>query len=1204
MYTAFVRFTLFVLALLIALAPGVRGQTGRASITGIVSDPTGAAVPGVSVLASHTATRIEYRTLTNEAGHYTIPSLPIGEYNLAYRGSGFAPFDRQGVTLETGQIARIDVALRLGTVAEKLTVTAESPLLQTETAQSSSSVNTEIFVGLPLNFSGGRNMAVFADALVPGVQGAGYGMRIQGTPGASQSVVVDGMNVQTGRFSDFQATSVSPEAVQEMTVFTGNANAEFGRGAGGSLNFVLKSGTNDIHGSAFLYLQNEFLNSNSWDSNLRLAADPEFKNPQTANFRRPANRRKDYGFSFGGPVWVPRLYDGRNRTFFYFSFEKSGQEELGPEGLSRTVPQPEMFDGNLSRLLTGTRVGTDILGRTVTEGQIYDPLTLREINGQHVADPFLGNIIPVSRISKLARQFKSIFSEHYAPINSDIRNNSYWTRWGKNDLTQASVKIDHALSSSHRFSGFYNARKEIGSAPSDQNGGIWSLVEPKTGGPLSKARTRDFRAPRWNVNYDWVISPSLLNHASAGINRQTVDNSAPYLGKGLHKIWGIEGVGLDLPVEKVTVPMMSLGASPVMSVSSNWAFAAVVFRRYRTYVANDSLTWQKGSHSLKFGAEWMRMTAQEDSMANSGGTFNFTARTTAIPGQSYTARVGNSFASFLLGEVDSASVGVPLNPRCRRDAISLFVQDDWKATRRLTLNLGLRWSGDTPAYETKDRIANFNPYLPDPNGNNLPGAVEYMGFGPGRAGKRSPSPGYYKNFGPVAGLAYQITPKVVLRGSYGITYTPEAIATVSAWGMSPGGFTAGFNQINAVEANTRGMYRSVFNIDNGYPGETRPPDLNPSWGQTRASVRISPELYTAGYVQQFHFGLQFQPTPKLLVETSWRASKGTRIHSGDSVLPNQIRKEELQRGAVLGQVIDTPQKAAAAGLPYPYAGWSGLGANTLQPFPQINTRGLTAYGDPVGFSNYHSGNLIVTRRMSQGLAAYAAYTFSKSITNVTEVIGAGDTTGFQDSYERTLYKTVDPADRTHVLKASVVYELPFGRGKAVLKGASGMLNSLVSGWSASALFRYNSATPLGHPSSRNRPVGWNGGEVLAIFNTPAGGFKRLFDPERFNPWNPNDPGNRFFDPAAFSDALPQQLGNSPLRFPQVRGLWYLNEDAVISKRTQITEKVRLELRVEFFNLLNRHRFGGPSMNMNDSYFGNVRTADGSRTGQAGMRLDW
>jgi hypothetical protein len=303
-------------------------------------------------------------------------------------------------------------------------------------------------------------------------------------------------------------------------------------------------------------------------------------------------------------------------------------------------------------------------------------------------------------------------------------------------------------------------------------------------------------------------------------------------------------------------------------------------------------------------------------------------------------------------------------------------------------------------------------------------------------------------------------------------------------------------------------------------------------------------------------------------------------------------------------VIDTPAKAAAAGLTYPYPGWTGLGAHTLQPFPQITSRGLGAFGDPVGFSNYHSGNLIITKRMSKGVHLYGAYTFSKTIANVDDITSSGNTTGLQDAYNRRVYKSVTGDDRTHVLKSSLAWDLPLGKNRWLLGNANRVVNGILGGWTVAAILGYSSGTPLGVPGSRTVPVGWNGPAVYANFKAPAEGFYRLFDPSKFNPWNANDPGNRYFAPGAFSDALPQQLGNSPVRFPQVRGLWNWNEDMSILKRFPIWERVTLQLRLELLNAFNRHYFGGADLNMNNSYFGNVRTASGARSGQFGMRVDW
>jgi hypothetical protein len=531
----------------------------------------------------------------------------------------------------------------------------------------------------------------------------------------------------------------------------------------------------------------------------------------------------------------------------------------------------------------------------------------------------------------------------------------------------------------------------------------------------------------------------------------------------------------------------------------------------------------------------------------------------------------------------------------------LFVQDSWKMTPRLTLNLGLRWSGNSPIYEDDNHIASFDTKLTDPV-SGLPGAVVYMGSGPGRTGSRSPSPGDWKDFAPNFGFAFRVNDRVVMRGGYGITFTPEAIG----WSIIPNNFVAGFQPVNSVPSDSKGQYKPVFQIDNGYPGVTQPPNLDISYANKYGATLISPDYPKAGYVQHFNFGYQFEPVKNLLVEAEWRASKGTRLHDWGAVVPNQIRPEELLRGAaVLGKVIDSPQAAAAAGLPYPYAGFSGIGSNTLLPFPQLTTRTLSTWGDPVGFSRYHSGNLIVTRRGPASTYLYGAYVFSKDISDTNDITGwQGSSTGLQDTYNRRVYKAVSPLDSTHNIKSAIVWDVPVGKNRKFLAQAPRWLNPVVSGWIVSGLLIYTSGTPLGAPSSLITPVGWNGPGVLSNFNTPPGGFNVVWDSSKFNPWDPNDPGNRYFDPSAFSNPGAQQLGNSPIRFPQVRLPWAKTQNATLTKQFTIRERAKLQLRLEMLNFTNRHSFAAPEMNRNQTYFGSIRTASGYRTGQVGMRLDW
>ena len=1190
---------LLICLLLAASASSVLGQVGRASLTGIVHDQTGSVVPSVSVTAVNIATGFSYQTTTNDEGVYTLGALPVGEYKITFLVAGFKEIIREGVKLTAGQIARIDPIFEVGQVTEKVTVTAEASLLQTESSQSSSSVSSRVFADLPLNFGGGRNMAMFADKLVPGVNGSGYTMRIQGTPGTTQGIVIDGMTNLAGFLpGDFAEASVSPEAIQELSVHTGNVSSEHGRQGGGTLNFTLKSGTNQPHGSVFYFLRNEVLNANDWNNNRVLAGDPNFTRPDTINFVRPRDRRNDWGFSGGGPVYIPKVYDGRNKSFFYFTLERFKNDTSGPGSLSRSVPQPEMWQGNLSRLLTGRQAGVDALGRPVFEGQIFDPNTLRKVGERYVADPFPGNIIPANRISRVAGNFAKIFNEFYSPVNSDLINNLYDTRYGFQNIRQYTLKADHSFSPNHKVSGYYYKH---GLPRNFQEGGprqVWSLKDPELGGPLSRAIRQERRGYNWNVNYDWILSSTMLNHASFGINNNFNAFRSRQVGKNFADQFGITGVGLGQPDSEWTRPVINLGGSPVVTFES-WNHDANRDEKYRGIIVSDTFSYQRGTHAFKVGFEYNNLRYQSFRFDNTGGTFNFASMTTAIPGESFSSQLGNSFASLLLGLVNSANETPVFNPTAYRTYAAVFVQDSWKANKRLTLNYGLRWSGNSPIYEQEDRLANFTAKLRDPNFGNLPGAVEYMGTGPGRTGRRAIFDGNWKDFGPTIGLAYRVTDRVVARAGYGISYTPEAFG----WDFAD---FAGFRQTNSIPSDSKGQYLPVFNIDNGYPGQTQPVNLDPSYAARFGGRMFSPGYVKSGYVQSFNVGFQTEIARDLLLEMEWRGSKGTRLHAGPNVIPNQINPKELSRGAVLTQLIDSPEKAAAAGLPYPYPGFSGLGAYTLLPFPQLANRGLGSFGDPVGFSTYHSLNMIATKRMSHGYYLYGAYTFSKAIANVTDVNVGGDTVGIQDTYNRGLYKSISSLDRTHVFKSALTWELPAGKGKKLLGGTNRVVNAVVGGWTASAVLNYSSGTPLGHPNSRRSPNFWNGPTVWANFTTPAGGFKRVFNPDTFNPWNANDPGNRFFDPKAFSDAAPQSLGTSPNRFPQVRMLATFSEDASLIKRFPIREGMTLQFRLEMLNLFNRHYFAGPEMNMNSAAFGNItRTAGGSnRTGQFGMRIDW
>jgi len=412
-------FTAFLLAAGLALA-----QQDRGTFTGTVTDPSGSAVPGVAITIQNTETNAIYKSETNDIGQYTVPNLPIGRYKITFEAPGFKTTVRDGLTLSIAQVARIDAQLELGATTESVTVTAETPLLQTDSPEVGTSLDNNRVIDLPLSFSGGRYPEDFAYKLTPGVEGNSWTSRINGSPAFSKEVLLDGASATISLAGHFGESSVSMEALEEFKIQTSGMSAEFGRTAGGIFNFVMKSGTNDIHGSGLYQFRNEWMDANSFANNA-------YGRP------RSRDRRHNWGFSVGGPVYIPKVYNGKDKTFFYVAWEKYKDANRGTGTPSTTVPTLPWYDGDMSNYLTSEVLGTDALGRSVLRGQIYDPASVRTLaDGTVIRDPFVGNIIPKSRMSTVAQNVAKIMKEHYPPqVQGVLTNNRFFPTY--NTATEA-----------------------------------------------------------------------------------------------------------------------------------------------------------------------------------------------------------------------------------------------------------------------------------------------------------------------------------------------------------------------------------------------------------------------------------------------------------------------------------------------------------------------------------------------------------------------------------------------------------------------------------------------------------------------------------------------------------------------------------------------------------------------------------------------
>ncbi|MCU0247457.1 MAG: TonB-dependent receptor, partial [Bryobacter sp.] len=740
-------------------------QMNRGTLTGLVTDTSGAVIPGAKVEIRNTATGSRYEITTSEGGQYTMPNLPIGEYEATFSMANFKKLQRGGIVIGATQVVRFDAQLEVGQVTESVSVTAEMPRLQSETREVGTSLDNKQLRDLPLSFAGARSPENFAYKITPGVTGDFWQSNINGSMRFSKEVMVDGASATTQLGGDFTTGFVSVEAIGEFKVITSGMSAEFGRSQGGVFNYIMKSGTNEMHGTAFGMLRNEAFNSNGFANNAR-------------GVRRPLDRRQVWGGSFGAPVIIPKVYNGENKTFFYTAYERYRERNLGFGSPNRTVPIPDFYEGNFSRLLGASTGQVDALGRDVLRGAIYDPATFRQLsNGRWVGDMFPGNIMPKSRFSAVSQRVNSLMQQYYQPVVRQpdgqwaLINNALFPIANAPvfDNHQFSVKMDQNLGSKHKLTGSYSYAVKNRSTLADA-GGIWSQAE-SDGGPLSAARSQRLGTTYVRLAHDWIATPTMVNNITGSFNWL----HAPTLSKHVD-VDGAAALGIK-NLSTFGYPTINWGGGPFVGLT-NLGDPTKGINDFIQWGFLDTLSWTRGKHFIKFGVDIR--TNQMNNLATQGGGFNFAARGTAIPGEPFSGNLtGYSMASFLLGVVDSAGLNDPVKLGGRRRYLGLFVQDDWKVSNRLTLQLGLRWEYQPPTYEVNDQLSSWSKTARDPI-SGLPGAYEFAGNCSACTGQRYFGTKSFRDWGPRIGMAYRMGPKTTLRGGYGIFFAGDLFNGFSA----------------------------------------------------------------------------------------------------------------------------------------------------------------------------------------------------------------------------------------------------------------------------------------------------------------------------------------------------------------------------------------------------------------------------------------
>ena len=1131
--------------ILLASTVCVFAQTTNGSIQGTVSDPTGATVGGSQVTAKNLDTGLSVSTVTSNAGLYSLANLPPGRYAVSVDAPNLKKYTRQGVTVQTAATVTLDVQMQIGAVSDNVTVVADAVQLETATSDIGVTLQSSLTQNLPLEVNGTVRNPVQFISLVPGFVGtvgnnpgdnSTDDYKVNGGQMGGTDILVDGVSISLVSPNTQMNKGVSTEGVQEFKVLQSNFSPEYGESGDGIVSLTMKSGTNDWHGSVYDYLRNRTLDANTWANNAQ-------------GLKRSVNTQNDFGATAGGPVRIPHLYNGHDKTFFFFDYEGFRFRTGGTSLIS--APNAAFQSGDFSALCT-----TGFSGGICTDPnhQLYDPITHVAIPGDVLTnDP---NFAPSTVVS-------NIFSLLPATTGS-LTNNVVDTTISSTTANIVDIKIDHNISSKQRISGGFDW-------DNTNTGGVSNL------GPIFGSVTpQNTRYLRFTDNY--IFTPSVVNQFLFGFSRRFRGEVSNGLGQNYPAKIGLVGVS------PVTFPCVKFTSTPYENLLNNCGDSEFADNVYQT---NDSVSWVKGKHNMKFGGEYRALQFNVRRRTQASGEFDFNAQETSTTGAGSTGGIGgDAVASSLFGLVNSTTLNYGSFSGVRYKNISFFAQDTYKLTKHLTLNYGLRYDLDIPASEAFDRFSMVDPNLPNPGAGGILGAYTYFGSGPGRNGRRRPQETYKKGFGPRVGFAYSINDKTVLRGGYGIFYEP----------LKEGSFAdqdgLGFFNKETISPTNGGPIQ----IDNGVPHILPPSGPFTPDGQNGSNgvITVPANSGRPADIQTWNLDIQRQITSNLFISVAYVGSKGTHLPALN-IIPNQVNPKFLALGNDLSMdssclSAGTCLNAIAAGVTLPFPTFTGHINQILRPFPQygdFNQEDNSFSPDRTGNSTYHAMQLSLDKRFASGLSFLVSYTVSKNLTDadsegpgVQGFIGTGEFIG-QNSYNRKAEKAVSELDIPQSLVSSFLYELPVGHGKRFLTGG-GVSDKVVGGWYVAGVVQYKSGTP----TEVYGPCNGTAGDVLFAGCHFTGSERVDIVPgvSQTNKSNFNPFTTPFWNPAAFSAAGPLTFGNEPRSLATARSFGTREEDFTIGKKTHLFgERGTIDFRAEFFNIFNRHVFGVGNGNINSPF---------------------
>ena len=1157
-----------------------RTLSGQASagITGTITDSSGAVVANANVTVTNEGTTVADHTVSSSAGTYSFKGLPPGKYDLTVEATGFKKGVQDGVTVEVSTTPTINITLATGATSETVQVTADQVSLNTTQPEMGSTIEPVVVQALPAEVSGRGRQVDQLQFLAPGTTGSTFSHRVSGGVDFEQEIVYNGVPAPQPETEGYTTNFNPPfELVQEYRVERSTFSAQYGLGQG-ALTYQTASGTNSYHGDAFWINRNNFFDSVGF-----------FNGPAFGGTNHPpTDHENNYGFTVGGPIWIPKIYNGHNKTFGHLSMEWYKQNNVDtdvstvPTALEKTGDFSDFVDGSTGALIP-----------------IYVPQGVT-CGGLTPGQQFPGNVIPASCISATSATYIPSIpnpdrpgsgiggldsNKSYTPfINPHIQHN-----WG--------FTIDHNLTSAQSL--HWAMWRNTFSNWSFDNAPL--VIAPN---PLNSMKFEPAKGTVFLLSYSYAISPHLVMTAGAGwigeINNQFNETKynfpaiadsviPPYIvWDGQHSLtkWGTQGSWLQ-----------SINRKLGIALDNNWL-------------------WSKGRNTFNIGIDFRRSYQDDNEDQTEGGQFSFSQRTTSVPntGDPNFGKYGSSFASFLLGIPDQANRANNIEARLRNWLLAPYIQDDIKLSPRLTVNLGLRWDIQAPFTENDNNIVFFDPNKPGTlPGANIAGSATKFGNCTGCAGYDRADI-HFSHFGPRLGFAYQLTRKMVVQGGFSI-----AFLNGGAYEYGTSKVAVNYNKLlvgSFTKNSTNGLSSSFGSWDtNILPNPTATP-FNPSLGTGTQINAFSKNDGFAPYTQQWNVNVQRDLGWNTLITAAYVGNRLIHLPSKNNQIGQMDPKYDQQYGDVIDPVTNQSVLADsfATGdaqrmgfsLPYPNFvndfGGSATVAQALGPYPQYSY--IFNNFEGYGTTFYNSAQIQVEKRFTDGLSFLAGYTLSRLMDNTSSGFSSF-TSGGINKYNQKPEWAVSTSDEPNTLKVSGTYELPIGPGKKYVNNYK--LGNLVGGWQVGWILDYEAGTANGVTENGSPfPNGFNRPDRNTSASLSTASYSKVRD--------------QFVGKTANAQIWPKDgfaltrtqyvIGDATRNYPELRNPALYVENLNAKKHFYFGERVQATLSVDYFNAFNRTQFNNPDTNFSDGTFGQV-TSQGTpgnfpanRQGQLTLRVEF